>query len=84
MYYGTGKGFDGNIRVKVTIKKGKLKSIEVVKHTDGPEFMEKAKALLKEIIRTQSSEADVISGATYSSGGILNAIEDALQKAVEN
>ncbi len=82
VYYGTGKGFDGNIRVKVTIKKGKLKSIEVVKHTDGPEFMEKAKALLKEIIRTQSSEVDVISGATYSSNGLIEAVKDALKQAL--
>lgn len=36
----------------------------------------------KEIIQNQSVEVDAVSGATYTSNGIVNAVKDALQQAI--
>lgn len=82
-YYGTGKGFAGNITVKVTIKKNSISNIKVTKvDADGAEFIKKAKNVIQNIINTQSTEVDVITGATYSSNGIILAVQNALKKAV--
>lgn len=35
-----------------------------------------------EIIQNQSLEVDAVSGATYTSNGIVNAVKDALQQAI--
>lgn len=80
-YYGTGTGFDGEITVEVTIKDGKISAIRVVKTSDGDEYMAKATALLDKIISSQSTDVDTVSGATYSSVGLIEAVRDALSKA---
>ncbi len=80
-YYGTGTGFGGTIKVKVTIKNGKISQIQVVDTQDGEAYMEKASALLNEIIRKQSTNVDTVSGATYSSVGLIEAVRDALKDA---
>jgi uncharacterized protein with FMN-binding domain len=81
IYCGTGTGFQGEIKVKVTIKKGKINTIEVVKSQDGASYLERASALLTRIIKKQSTNVDAVSGATYSSNGLIEATEAALKKA---
>ena len=75
-YTGTGKGYSGTVTLTATIKKGVIKSLEV-EHTDTPMFFKKAWDVLEEeIIQNQSVEGiDTVSGATYSSKGILNAMK---------
>lgn len=81
-YTGTGEGFGGPIKVKVTIKKGKIKKIEILSAKyETPEYFKKAKKILSSIISAQSTDVDTISGATYSSDGILEAVYQALKKA---
>lgn len=84
IYYGTGVGFNGNLTVKVTIKNGKITNIEIVKTGDGDEYIAKAKGLLKSIYAKQNTNVDTVSGATYSSNGIIEAVSNALSKAVVN
>ena len=64
------------------IKKGMIKSLEA-EHTDTPMFFKKAWDILeKEIIQNQSVDGiDTVSGATYSSKGIINAMKDILKQA---
>lgn len=83
-YYGTGVGFNGNLTVKVTIKNGKITNIEIVKTGDGDEYISKAKGLLKSIYAKQNTNVDTVSGATYSSNGLIEAVSNALSKAVVN
>lgn len=80
-YSGTGTGFSGKLKASVVVKKGKIESIEVVESSDDEVFLNRARQIIPEIIRNQNTEVDVISGATYSSGGILEAVEHALEKA---
>ena len=81
-YTGTGKGYNGTITLTAKIKKGVIKSLEV-EHTDTPMFFKKAWEVLEnEIIQNQSVDGiDTVSGATYSSKGILNAMKDILKQA---
>ena len=80
-YYGTGTGFGGTLKVKVVISGGKIASIEVVENHDDSSYLNRAKALIGNIISSQSTNVDVISGATYSSNGIKSAVRDALRQA---
>ena len=82
-YTGTGKGYSGTITLTAKIKKGMIKSLEA-EHTDTPMFFKKAWDILEnEIIQNQSVDGiDTVSGATYSSKGIINAMKD-IQKQAE-
>lgn len=44
--------------------------------------MVKSKDIINTILNKQSLEVDAVTGATYSSKGIINAVSDALSKAV--
>lgn len=80
-YTGSGTGFSGLITVQVVIEGGKITDIIIVSTTDDSPYIDNASALLKTIIATQSTNVDTVSGATYSSVGLISAVRDALQKA---
>lgn len=82
IYEGQAEGFDGPVNVKITIKNGKIKKITNT-NTDTAEFFSKAwKTLKVQILEQQSADGlDAVSGATYSSNGILGATKAALSKA---
>ena len=82
VYEGQAEGFDGTVTVKVTIKNGKIKKISNT-NTDTPEFFNKAWKTIKSnvISRQSTSGIDTVSGATFSSNGILGALSQALSKA---
>lgn len=80
-YYGTGIGFGGELSVKVVISDGKIASIEVVSNKDDAAYFNRAKALLATIVEKQSTNVDTVSGATYSSVGLIQAVRNALSQA---
>ena len=80
-YYGTGTGFGGTLKVKVTISGGKINAIDIVETKDGSEYIKKASALLDKIIAGQTTNVDTVSGATYSSSGLIQAVRVALKQA---
>lgn len=82
-FYGAGEGYGGTIQMKVVIAKGKMKQISVVSaEEETPEYFAKAKALIPIILKKQTSQVDVISGATYSSNGIMEGVGKALQASI--
>ncbi len=81
VYEGTGTGFGGEMKVQVTIREGKIAAIEILENKDGSSYMEKASALIDTILSTQSTNVDTVSGASYSSAGIIQAVRNALSKA---
>lgn len=83
-YYGSANGFAGTITVKVVIKNSNILSVTIKSHSDGAEYIKKAKALLKQIVKKQTTNLDAVSGATYSSNGIIKATREALKKAAVN
>lgn len=80
-YYGTGKGFAGNIKVKVDIAGGKISAISIVSTKDGDSYVKNASSLLDTIVEKQSTNVDTVSGATFSSRGIIAAVRSALSQA---
>ena len=83
-YTGTAQGYSGTVTMTAKIKKGIIKSLDV-KHTDTPQFFQKAWEVLENsIIQNQSADGiDTVSGATYSSKGILNAMKDIQKQAAK-
>ncbi len=81
-YLGQGVGLLGPIRVSVTVRGGRVESVRVVAHQDTPEYANAAfAALAQAVIAEQDPEVDVVSGATGSSEGFVQAVIDALEKA---
>lgn len=81
IYYGTGTGFGGPLKVMVKISDGKIASIQVVENSDGSSYISKASAVISSILSKQSTNVDTVSGATYSSVGIIQAVRNALSQA---
>lgn len=82
VYEGTGTGFGGKITVEVTIKKGKIKKVKILEASgETPSYLKKAKSLLKTIVKKQTPNVQAVSGATFSSNGIIKAVQNALKKA---
>lgn len=81
-YYGSARGFGGTIQVKVVISDGKIAEISIVSASgETPSYMSSAKAVVSRILSAQSPNVDTVSGATYSSNGIMNAVKAALRQA---
>ena len=83
-YYGTGTGFGGTMKVCVVVSGGKIASIDIVENSDTPSYLSSASSLISTIISTQSTNVDTVSGATYSSRGIIEAVRSALSQAAVN
>lgn len=80
-YTGTGKGYKGTVTAKVTISGGKIKTIDVSGSDDAAYFSKAKNGIVNKIISGQSTNVDTVSGATYSSNGIISAVRNALKKA---
>lgn len=82
-YTGMGEGFGGIIKAQVVIKNGKITEISVLEaKNEDEDYYNKAIALIDNMIKNQSTNVDAISGATFTSNGIIVAVRDALSKAV--
>ena len=80
-YIGEGKGFGGTIRVKVTMDGDQISKIEVLSHGETAGVSDPAFETIPDaIIAAQSTEVDAAAGATFSSKGIMEAVNDALSK----
>lgn len=78
---GEANQFPIKVKVEVTIQSKQITKITILEHQTGEG--QSAEAIVDEVIRTQSLDVDTITGATYSSILILEAIEDALRKSYE-
>lgn len=81
-YTGIADGYADNLKVQVDISGGKITNVEILSHNETPGFCEKAfDKVPAEIVEAQSTDVDTASGATYSSVGIINAVNKALETA---
>lgn len=84
-FIGTASGYHGTVKVSVTIKKNKIKSIKVLENHDDAAYFNRAKGILLPLmVKKQSTNVDAVSGATFSSNGIIKAVRNALSKAAVN
>ena len=78
-YKGSANGYGGKVTVNVTVSKKTMTEIDIVSapgETDS--FFQRAKGVIDEMLTAQSTDVDVVSGATYSSNGIIGAVKNAL------
>ena len=80
-YTGSSQGFGGEIKVKVTVSGEKISAIEASGEDEA--YLSMAKDIVKTILDKQTTDVDTISGATYSSTGIKNAVGQALEGAAK-
>ena len=80
-FSGSGEGFEGTITVNVTIENDKITNISVVSASDDEPYWSEGKGIISRIISAQSANVDTVSGATFSSRGILDAVKAALSSA---
>lgn len=81
-YTGSAQGYSGTTTVTVTVQGGKITDITVDSHGDTESYLDSAKGVIPSVIENKSTDVDAVSGATYSSWGIINAVADALKDAI--
>ena len=81
-YTGEAEGYGGMIQVEVTLAGDEITSINVVSAPgEDSAYLSQAESVINSVISAQSTDVDTVSGATFSSTGILNAVDEALGKA---
>lgn len=81
---GEGMGLNGPVRVAVVVENGEIKEVKILERLDDdPYFTDARQVIVPEILEQQTAEVDGVSGATFSSEGILEAVKEALALAVE-
>ena len=79
IYTGTGEGYRGKVTVTVKVADGKITELVLDDYADDKSYMERAKnRILQEMISRQNTDVDAVSGATYSSNGLIEAVNKAL------
>lgn len=83
-YEGVASGYGPNLTVSVVVKNGAVTRVQVVKHNEVNSrfYSRPIQTIPSEIVSAQSLDVDMVAGATFTSTGILNAVRDALSKAV--
>nr|WP_284781644.1 FMN-binding protein [Anaerococcus hydrogenalis]MDK7695521.1 FMN-binding protein [Anaerococcus hydrogenalis]MDK7697249.1 FMN-binding protein [Anaerococcus hydrogenalis]MDK7708548.1 FMN-binding protein [Anaerococcus hydrogenalis] len=81
IYEGISEGFNGPIKVRVTISKGSITNVEILSHQEDDTYFARAQSIITKILGKPGKSVDTVSGATYSSRGIIDAVNDAVSKA---
>ncbi|NIM03468.1 RnfABCDGE type electron transport complex subunit G [bacterium] len=84
VYTGEGRGFSGPIRAMVTVQNHQILKIAVLEQQEVIEYWSKIREKIpQEILEKQNVDVDMVSGATYSSKGLIEAVTNALEKGIE-
>lgn len=81
VYEGTASAWPNSAKVKVTVAAGKIAGVELVSHFASWRGKKAEVVIPVRIIEQQSTNVDAVTGATNSSRVIMNAVQDAVEKA---
>lgn len=82
---GEGMGFNGMVTVDVVIENGEITAVKIMdREDDDPYFTNAKEGIVPQILERQSADVDAVTGASYSSEGIITAVSNALEQAAEN
>ena len=82
-FEGSAQGYGGPVKMKVVIDNGYIDAVEIVDASKEDEaWLDMCLGLPAQIVKVQTTNIDVVSGATYTSAGILNGTTEALQKSM--
>jgi len=76
---GQAQGKNGEIKVEAYIREGSLEHIEILNHSETPGFDKAMVDIIDQVVFRQTLDVDLVTGATESSQGVLDAIKDALR-----
>lgn len=81
-YEGDAKGFGGLITVQINVVSDTITDITILSAPkEDRAYLETASVIVNDILEKQTTQVDTVSGATFSSRGIQNAVSNALKKA---
>lgn len=83
-YQGESVGYYSNIKVNVTVEGGRISDIEILEHNE-PKILADIvfEKLPPQIIKKNGTEVDIISGASYTSNSLIEAVDNALTSALK-
>lgn len=82
IYTGISRGYKSDIEVRVEIKSDIIVSVEIESHKESRGYYEEVFATIPgNIVKSQSTNVDTISGATFTSDAVIDATNQALDKA---
>lgn len=82
-YTGSAEGYGGTVTMKVTVKNGSITDISPLSHSgEDAAYWDMAVSVIPAMVEAQTSDVDTVSGATFSSTGIINAVTEALSQAL--
>lgn len=82
IYSAQARGMAGFVKTELEISNNKITSVNLDLSTETPQYAQKAKSKLEnEVLAKQSADVDAVSGATFTSNGVKEAVKDALKKA---
>lgn len=84
-YVNHAEGYYSTLLVEVTVSEYEIESITILEHEE-PEILSSVvfEKLPPRIMKSNTTDVDVISGATYTSRALLEAVEQALKEAKEH
>ena len=81
-YTGSGEGFNGPVTVTINVSQGNIVSAGYDGEDDEPEFSNAWNGIYNQVLGRQSADGlDTVSGATYSSNGLIQAFQSAVSQA---
>ena len=81
-YEGAGKGMNGDVNVSVEVSGGKISAVNVGDHEETPGISDPAiEQVPAAIVAKNGTEVEVVAGATYTSNGIIEGVNKALEGA---
>ena len=81
-YTGSGEGFNGPVTVTINVLGGNIVSAGYDGEDDEPEFSNAWNGIYNQVLGRQSADGlDTVSGATYSSKGLIQAFQNAISQA---
>ena len=79
VHTGSGSGLRGSTEVQVTVENGVITEISVLSYADDRQYFSRAQSgVIANILKEQGIDVKTVSGATFSSNSILEAVADAL------
>ena len=80
-FNGSAPGYNGDMTVQVTIKNGWIAQTKITGTKDDADYIAKIQPLMAAVMEKQTTKTDTVSGATFSSCGFLDAVDQAIEKA---
>lgn len=84
VYEGQALGYNAPITVSIRVENDRITALSVLSHADDEAYWSRAQGVIDAILESGNTQVDAVSGATYSSKGIIEAADKALQKALKN